>query len=144
MVEMLIVFVIVGILMALSLPKLSRLYEANSVRAAKQRLSSYIVVARAAAIRRGRVAQFRVSGGTIKVLVDSSGVFVPIRDSVMLSKTDRVTVVSRSTTGADSVPFNTRGFTSDRRAHRFVITRGSSTDSLCVSALGLIARRCGA
>lgn len=144
-IELLTVFIIAGIVMAITLPKLSGLADINGVRAAKQELSSYIVVARAAGIRRGQRSQFRIAAGSLSVLVDSSGTFVKIRRDLPLANNQKVTVTTGGTTGADSILFNTRGFSSNLTGtHVYVITRGSVTDSVCVSKLGLIARRCGA
>lgn len=146
--EMIIVLVIAGLLMAITLPKLSRTYDGTGVRAAKARLSSFIIVARAAAIRRGQTAEFRLNGNVMQVLVDSSGTFVSVRDSVSLYNTDKVTITARGVTGVDSILFNSRGFASNLSPSTspriYVITRGNSSDSLCVSMLGLVARRCGA
>lgn len=148
MAEMIIVLVVAGLLMAITVPRLSSLYAVNGVRAAKARLSSFIVVARAAAIRRGQTAEFRLNGNVMQVLVDSSGTFVSVRDSVSLYNTDKVTVTARGVTGVDSILFNPRGFATNlspsTSPHVYVITRDNSSDSLCVSMLGLIARRCGA
>ncbi len=144
-IELLTVFIIAGIVMAITLPKLSGLADMNGVRAAKQQLSSYIVVARASGIRRGQRSQFRIAAGSLSVLVDSSGSFVKIRPDLALATTQKVTITTGGATAADSIMFNTRGFSSNLTGtHVYVITRGTAKDSICVSKLGLIARRCGA
>lgn len=146
-IELLTVFIIAGLIMAITLPKLSTLSDRNGVRAAKQQLSSYIVVARAAAIRRGQRAQFNLKANAMSVTVDSSGVATTIRRRVSLDTTQKVTITAHTASGSlatDSILFDIRGFAANRAARVYLIQRGSSSDSICVSALGLIARRCGA
>ena len=43
----------------------------------------------------------------------------------------------------DSIVFDSRGMSNTGAAHVYVFTRNGFKDSICVSRLGLIARKCG-
>ncbi len=143
-IELLTVMVIVGIVFTLSLPRLDALVEVNSVRAAKRQVQSYIVVARAAAIRRGTTSAFKFSNSTMWVTsTGSTGTVTTIRDSIALARTQKVTLTVSGGGTSDSISFSARGFSSNLTGNRtYVFTRGSSKDSICVTKLGLIAT-CG-
>ncbi len=144
MIELLTVLVIVGIVFVLGLPRLDSLVEVNAVRAAKRQFQSYIVVARAAAIRRSTAAAFKVAGSTMWVTSTSStGTVSTIRDSIALASTQKVSVTVSGGATTDSLVFNSRGLESSPNASRtYIFSRGSSKDSICVTRLGMIAK-CG-
>ncbi|MGH7713601.1 MAG: type IV pilin protein [Gemmatimonadaceae bacterium] len=65
--ELMIVVVIVGALAALAIPKFSIVRDSNNVGGARARMESTIATARAAAIHKGRLSVFTVSGNWISV-----------------------------------------------------------------------------
>lgn len=144
LIELLTVMVIVGVVFVMSLPRLDALVEVNAVRSAKRQLQSYIVVARAAAIRRGTTSAFKFSNSTILVTsTGSTGVVDTIRKAIALATTQKVALTVSGGATSDTISFNGRGFASSLSSSRkYLLTRGSSKDSLCITKLGLIAK-CG-
>ena len=146
MIELLIVCVIVGVLAAMATPAMGGLKDRYAVQSAKQQLAASLATARAAAVQKSRIARFRANGGRIGAVVlttsaDSQYV-VPERD---LATEFGVALALR--TPADSVvTFGSRGLRTEPRVagtQTYVVSRGASSDSVCVGMLGqLLLRGC--
>jgi prepilin-type N-terminal cleavage/methylation domain-containing protein len=143
--EMAVVMVIAAIMMKLTLPKIASMRDRNNLRVAKQQISAYLASARAAAIRQSQPAQFYVVNNTIWSTVTlPNGTRSGVTGSVMLDKAREVVVKIGAAVANDSIIFDPRGFATLPAVTRtYVLTRSTLTDSICVSKLGLIARRCG-
>ena len=145
-IELLAVCVIVGVLTALAMPAIGGLQDRYAVQSAKQQLAASLATARAAAVQKSRLARFRANGGRIGAVVLTTAVdsqpVVAVRD---LGREFGVTLVLR--TPADSVvTFGTRGLRTAPRVsgtQTYVLSRGGSSDSVCVGMLGqLMLRGC--
>ena len=136
--------IIASIAMSISLPKFAGMRDRMSVRSAKQQLSSYLMTARAAAIRQSQSSQFHIVSSTIWTTVDQpNGTNITVSRSVPLNTARGVTVTLGGSTPNDVVSFDSRGMSSTFASRVYVLTRNSTKDSICVSRLGLIARTCG-
>ncbi|HSA54479.1 MAG TPA: GspH/FimT family pseudopilin [Gemmatimonadaceae bacterium] len=139
--EMLIVIVIVGSLALFTLPRFSGLNEASKLAAARKEVEAAIATARAAAIQKGRPAQFSIAGNLMLVSVDTSagGQRDTIVDLKPLNTLYKVTVSSPT----PSVTFDPRGWvtTSGTYPLKFVLTSASRKDSVCFMKTGQILPR---
>ena len=143
-IEMLIVLIISGLVMQMALPRFAAMRDRMALRAAKQQIGAYLVTARAVAIRRSRTSTFRISGSTAWVTAaKSDGTDSLVARNVQLLSSSGVTVTKGGSTNADSVRYDPRGMAMLNSARTYVLTRNSLKDSICISRLGLIARRCG-
>lgn len=142
--EMLIVIIIVGIITAVALPKLDSARTKAALRSAKQELAAYLATTRAAAIRRSQPAQFYTASNKIWATVaQPDGTRASLTGSVYLDRSLNVTITIGTAVGAtDSIIFDPRGMATLTSSKKFVLTRNSTKDSLCVSRLGLIALTC--
>ena len=149
-IEMLMVFVILGIIFTLGLPRFVDARRSFAVRSAKDNIAAYLATARAAAIRRGQPARFVVDEVSIDVQVQTTpGVFTPLSvrgDGTSASRRDLSSEfgVKIEPSGATIVEFNSRGFAQLGGTQRFALVRDTKRDSVCVSGLGVIMRQgCG-
>ena len=140
MVELMIAVVLMGIIMAVGMPKLGSLRDKASVRSATQQIGAYVATARAAAIRRGMRANFRTRADTMWVEVEQPGAPERIAPAIPLRETFNVSVVS----SVNSITYDARGFAVNLAGtQKFVVTRSPAIDSICVTRLGMISPRCG-
>ena len=145
LIETMVVLVIMGIAMAISLPKFAAMRDRMSVRSAKQQFASYLATARAAAIRQGQSGQFHANNNTIWSNVNQpDGSNINVSRAVSLKTARGVTVtLNGSAPSQDSIQFDSRGLSITGGAHTYLFTRNGFKDSICVSRLGLIATSCG-
>jgi prepilin-type N-terminal cleavage/methylation domain-containing protein len=135
LIETLVVMALLGILAAVAFPRLARSTTSMSVRGSKQRVASYLAVARSAAIQRGRVARFVRTGNTIKVLVDSANTQATFARVIDLGADQGVTV----TPTRDTIAFDPRGLAFGfNGTARIVLRKGTYSDSVCVIGMGRI------
>jgi Tfp pilus assembly protein FimT len=141
---MLVVLIVSGLIMKMALPRFAAMRDRMALRSAKQQIGAYLVTARATAIRRSRTSTFRVKNSTIWVTTTKAdGTDSTIALNVPLLTARGVTVTRGGVTDLDTVRFDPRGMAVMANARTYVLTRNSTKDSICVSRLGLIARRCG-
>jgi len=136
--EILIVVAIIGILSAISLPRLGRVRDQGQITAAMTRLSRAVMAARQAAIQRGKRSYFKHSNNYIWVTLDTTG---NNTDSVIvtsaLSLLDLYGVTVTAPSGVTSIEYDPRGVSPQASKQVFKFShRGGRTDSLCVSRLG--------
>ena len=139
LIEMLLVFVIMGIVLSLAAPKLGRAAGQMAVRNARNEVSAMISLSRALAIQNGRRATFRQDGGIVLVTVEKGiGALV---DTVSLRDVGAQYGVSVGPSATLDIPFDPRGFAipdgSDVE-RTFAITRDGFADAVCVVGLGKI------
>ena len=136
--ELLVVFAVAGVLIALCGKGLSSAYAGNSRSSAVRVVSATLFQARAIAIQRSRQSWLVRSGNTIKILGDSSGTKVQIGQTLDANQRYGVTLSSVSTpSGRDTVSFDPRGLiTGTTTAYKIIITKGANADTVCVSGLG--------
>jgi type II secretory pathway pseudopilin PulG len=140
-----VVLVIAGITMSIAMPKFAGMRDRMSVRSAKQQFSSYLATARAAAIRQSQSGQFHANSNSIWSNVNQpNGTNVNVSKSISLMNARGVAVtLGGSAPSNDSIVFDSRGMGTTGAPRTYVFTRNGAKDSICVSRLGLIARKCG-
>jgi type II secretion system protein H len=139
LIEMLMVFVIMGIVLSLASPKLAKAAGQMAVRNSRNEVSAMISLARALAIQNGRRAVFIQEGNVVRVELETgSGTTtdtVAARDLASQHK------VALGPNAKLSIPFDPRGFaipTSKDESRTISIKRDDFTDVVCVFGLGKI------
>ena len=136
LIEVLLIVAIIGIVAAISLPRLSSASRRTGVRNARAAAVNMYATARNAATEANRVTRLRMTGDSMVVLRNSaSGVGLDtIVPSVDFAKRYGVTL-SRTT---DSLVIDPRGFSTAGTIR--VIKDSATTDSLTVNAYGRLSR----
>jgi prepilin-type N-terminal cleavage/methylation domain-containing protein len=144
--ELMVVIIIVGVVTAIALPKIYTIRDKAAVRSARQQAQSYLMLARATAIRKSQYAWMRVSGQTISVYTPSpaGGTTVTRMGGTIFFNSTKVTMAGEPAFASpDSIMYDLRGMASNRAAtQKITFTRNSARDSLCVSRLGLVVAAC--
>jgi prepilin-type N-terminal cleavage/methylation domain-containing protein len=135
LIEIIMVLVIMGIVMMMALPKYGTMNDRNQMRSAKDGLAARISAARAVAVASGKPSTFAIVGDSMTVSLLSNGVSSTKGAVVNLYRQFGV----HMTSGNANVVFDGRGM-ANQTALKLKFTRGSISDSLCVSKLGLINR----
>ena len=140
LIEMLVVIMVIGALMAVALPYLRTGTNKSAARGAADAIAALHAVARAAAIQRGRTANLVIPSGTNKALVVASKVTSSGVDTlgrvVDLAGQFGVTVTSTS----DSIGFSPRGIGRNSSSVRIIISKSGFSDTLTVSPGGRLKR----
>jgi prepilin-type N-terminal cleavage/methylation domain-containing protein len=136
--ELLVVFVVAGVLVAIFGKGLASAFAGNSRTSAVRVVGTTLFQARAIAIQRSRQSSLVRSGNTIKITADSSGTQVQLGPIVDLNQRFGVTLSSASTpSGSDVISFDQRGLiTGTTTAYKIIITKGTKSDTVCVTGLG--------
>lgn len=140
-VELMIVVIIISMLSLLAGSRFKVLTERSALRSARQQVESALATARASAIQKGRNSTFWVSGNRIGVrtVINDAGATTNTLAGIPLDSTLGVTIALAG--GADTaIVFGPRGFAAPRLASvaRFRLTKGSRTDSTCISIIGQV------
>src|SRR2546429_1422759 len=93
-IEMLLVFVIMGIMLSITVKSVRGTWVASSRRSASREVTSYLFRARAIAIQQSRTAWLVRSGNVLKIMVDSSG--TPVRLGTQIDMSARYGATLRS------------------------------------------------
>ena len=137
LIEMLMVVVIIGVILAFGLPKFNSLRNSGKIGAAKVHLSSSITTARAAAIQNGRASAWTVSGNTVAVSAqNAAGVWVNLQSPAGFDSLYNVAL--RAT--QDQIIFDSRGIAANMTGTNKIYIVGATTDSVCVTMLGVVLR----
>ena len=137
--EMIVVLIIIGVVTALSIPRLHDASSSAGLRSARQQTAIYLSLAHSLAVQRGKEAWFNRSGNTITVTVDSSGTQVLYGRAHDLSLEHSVTVAEAS---RDIIKFDSRGYAiGTSTTEKVVLTRDGMRDSVCLSKLGKVITR---
>src|SRR5205809_640330 len=107
-IEMLLVFVIMGIMLSITVKSVRGTWVASSRRSASREVTSYLFRARAIAIQQSRTAWLVRSGNVLKIMVDSSG--TPVRLGTQIDMSARYGATLGAPSGKDTVQFDPRGF----------------------------------
>ena len=144
-IELLTSMVIIGIVMAASLPRLQRLKDQGEISTAMSRVMRGVMAARQAAIQRGKNAYFRSNDSYVWVFVDTTGTNA---DSVLITSRQNISdlhnVTISAPSGVTTIQYDPRGVAAQTSQKVFVFKhRNSLYDSICVSKLGnTIRERC--
>ena len=143
LIEMLIVGTVMGLIMAVSLPGLSKAYRQQATRGAVDRLRMAHSLAQATAVQQGRVAELHIDAayGRFWVEVDTSGTGVSDTVGMMIDVSGQV--VMQSTRAL--LCFDSRGLTTTRGACESgdvvaLFSLSGRTDTLQTSVLGKVLR----
>jgi prepilin-type N-terminal cleavage/methylation domain-containing protein len=138
MLELMVVLVVAGVLVAISGKGIASAFAGNSRSSAVRVAGTTLFQARAIAIQRSRQSWLVRSGSTIKILADSLGTMVQLGKTVDLNQRYGVTLTSASTPPSrDTVSFDARGLiTGTTTAYAIIITKGTKSDTVCVTGLG--------
>lgn len=143
--EMLIVVAILGILVAVTLPRYGKIRDQGQMASAMTRFTRAVMAARQSAIQRGKPAYFKTNASRIWVTLDTTG---NNTDSVVVTSqinlTDMYGVTVTDPVGLVAIAYDPRGVStqSSKQVFHFRHT-GGRQDSLCVSRLGnTIRERC--
>jgi type II secretion system protein H len=136
--ELLTVIVIAGIIASIAVPRLSTFVRQLSARSAVSKLVSDLTLARTQAVREGRTVSLTVTGtGTYTVTVDQGADPDKVLKSVDVAGTQKnVSLTPNPTT----ISFDPRGMLRPGSGDRLVVTRGTITDIVSVSAVGRVYR----
>lgn len=139
MVELMITVVVMGIIMAVGMPKIGAMRDKSSVRSATQQIGAYVATARAAAIRRGMRANFKTRSDTMWIEIQQPGAPEIVAPPIPLAATFNVVMTST----VDSIVFDARGFAVNlQQTEKYVVTRSAASDSVCVTRLGMVSPKC--
>lgn len=139
LVEMLIAVLVMGIVTAIGAPKLGAIRDNASVQSAAQQVGAYVATTRAAAIRRGLRANFKTNADSMWIEIQQPGGPELIAPRIPLKETFNVTMTSTT----DSIVFDARGFAINLAGtQKYIVTRSSKSDSICVTRLGMVSRGC--
>lgn len=137
--ELLVVCVIAGVIIAITGKQIAAAYAGNSRSSATRVVSTTLFQARALAIQRSRQSWLVRSGNTMKILGDSLGTKVQLGKTVDLAQRYSVTLGSIATpTATDTtISFDSRGLiTGTVTSLKITVTKGSKVDTVCVTGLG--------
>jgi prepilin-type N-terminal cleavage/methylation domain-containing protein len=143
--ELLITIAIVGVLMAITLPRYGKIRDQGQMASAMTRFTRAIMAARQSAIQRGKPAYFKTDDSQIWVTLDTTG---NNTDSVIVTATidltDMYSVRVTDPVGFVSIAYDPRGVSTQASQQVFHFEHdGGRRDSLCVSRLGnTIRERC--
>jgi len=138
LVEMVIVFALIGIITAISLPKLANSTDVLAVRSARQEVASYISQARALSIQTGRIARFIRNGNSIQVTVTTTSGGSTLIGSQNLGSGNGVTVAASP---SDTISFDPRGVLLSGAfgtSPKIRVSRNGVQDSVCVVGWGKV------
>jgi len=143
--EMVVVLVISGIMLNIALPRFAAMRDRMNLRTAKQEFITLLMTARAAAIRQSQPAQFHLSINSAWTTVSQpNGTTATVNQRLRLFRTRNVTITMGGSAVVDSIVYDARGLEVWPVSRRtYVLTLNNLKDSVCVSRVGLIARKCG-
>ena len=134
---MLTIVVMIGMLLLIAAPRLSRAARTANVQSAAVDINSRLAMARQNAISRGSESILRRSGNKLWVDVDQNGTFTLLRDTLFLEQRYGVSL----TATMDTIRYNTRGFARLGASQTFQVTKNGETHTVCVTASGLVLPR---
>jgi prepilin-type N-terminal cleavage/methylation domain-containing protein len=144
--ELLIAIAIVGVLAAISLPRLGRIRAQSQLASASRTVTRALMAARQSAIQRGRHSYFKKNGNSVWVIVDTTGVN---SDSVLIIAAMDVSesygIQISAPSGLKVIEYDPRGVANSASQTLFEFTNPvtATKDSICVSKLGnTIRERC--
>jgi type II secretion system protein H len=136
-IELMVVFVIIGIIFTIAMPKFTSAVSSSARRSAARTTAALVSQARALAIQNGRLARFARNGNQVAVLLQGpNGAWQTMASRDLTSQG-----VSVTTSPTDVIEFDSRGIVTDGTiaTRNVYITRDGLTDTVCVVGLGKVA-----
>lgn len=143
-IEMLILFVVVGILVSITSRSVSAGFAATARRSASREVAAYVNRTRTLAIQLSRTAYLVRNGNVLKIVVDSLGTKVQIGTTIdLLARyTATLTKAALPVGARDTMQFDPRGFAVNTATlPKFIITRSAKSDTVCLTGLGRVTTR---
>ena len=139
MLELLIVFVVLGIMLSFMVRAVRGSWVAASRRSGSRDVVAYLFRGRAIAIQQSRTAWLVRSGDVLKIMVDSSGTPVQLGSQIDFFQRYGAQLTA---TPKDTIQFDPRGFAVGvTTVPKFMLALGGSTDTVCVTTLGKVTTR---
>jgi Tfp pilus assembly protein FimT len=139
LIEMFIVFIVLGVMVAFAAKAVSGSWVASSRHSAIRDATAYLVRARVTAVQQSRASWLVRSGNVLKILVDSSGTPVQLGTKIDFFQKYGATL---GASPKDTVQFDPRGFAVNlTQSPKFIVALGGRTDTVCVTGLGRITTR---
>jgi prepilin-type N-terminal cleavage/methylation domain-containing protein len=137
--ELLIVIAIIGILVAVSLPRYGSIRDQGQMSSAMTRFTRAVMAARQSSIQRGKPAYFKTNNSSVWVTLDTTGNnadSVIVTSALSLNGLYGVQVTQPS--GLVSIAYDPRGVSTQasKQVFHFRHTGSGRVDSLCISRLG--------
>lgn len=147
MIELAIVLVIIGGVVAMVAPKMVSADAAAKIRSATEVVASYANTARRAALARNAPTRLHVSGNEVWVSMDrEDGTSVTVATPVNISTQYASTIEMKRASGTaeTQVRFDkrgiARGLANERRLIILQSTKISKRDTVCISGVGMVVR----
>ena len=141
--EMMTVMAIMAIIFAMAMPKITSTRQSANLHSARDQVATALATAKAAAVQKGRGAQFHISGNTMYVQADtnSAGLQATVLRSIPLNTRFGVTITLRDQRDT-MISFDPRGVgsTGSNGTARIILVGATASDSVCVSKMGVIMR----
>jgi prepilin-type N-terminal cleavage/methylation domain-containing protein len=135
MIEALVVVTIIGVGSMIVFPRFGGSLEKANARAARDRLSSMLAMAKSNASLRGQAVSVKLS---------SNSATITLGTSTVLTSVNFLDSYGVSVTGPAEIAYSSRGFATNLSAAQvYKMTRNNYADSICVSRIGQVAKRCG-
>ena len=129
-VELLVVFAVLAVVLAIGVPHFDYVRATSNMRSAKSQVTAAVATARATAVRRSRGARVVRTGNQIRVVSDVDTVVPPIALDVSYKVTLEVAPAE--------IGYDARGLAMMDSTVKFVLTRGTIRDSVCVTRVGAV------
>jgi type II secretory pathway pseudopilin PulG len=140
MIEVLLVIAIIGITLTFASPRISEIRSRNSLRGARNVLSSAFAAARASALQKGKTSTLTLTAtsASVSVLSGLNGNPVVILGPLRFDK-DLGSSLS-AVSGAMTVSFDARGLVTPMPAgiSKYRLANGIYADTVCISPAGII------
>lgn len=144
MIEALIVVTTIGIMVMLVGPKIGELSARSALRASRQALASAFAAARTSAFQKGKTATLTLAGNqaTVTVLNGLYGNSITVYGPVRLDSELKTTLTPLNS-APTSIYYDARGLVTPVPigVNKYLLTRGNYSDTLCLSAAGIILPR---
>ena len=136
--ELLVVFTVAAVLVAITGRGISSAFAGNSRSSAVRIASGAIFQARSLAIQRSSKSTLVRAGNTLLIYADSLGTRVQLGKTTDLNARAGVTLTSSVGGSRDSVMFDARGLIvgGTVTTYKIFITKGTKSDTVCIMGLG--------
>jgi type IV fimbrial biogenesis protein FimT len=136
LIEMLIVITIVGVLLSVLVPRYGTIAASMNVHSAKQEIASMLSQARATAVQSDRTVQVIRTSNVISLYTINGAARTVVSQQDMGSQFG-VTVTATK----DTIAYDSRGQVAGNTVTlKYVVTNGTTRDSVCMMALGTVSR----
>jgi len=134
LIELLLVLSVVGILLAIAVPRYARVADAMATERAARDLATFYAQARYGAIYRGTRVRIEFTADSLRAVYES------VRDSVFLLRPGPSRYGVTLTASRSVIRIYPNGFGAGAANTKLVVRRGVSADSLTTSRLGRLKR----